>query len=85
MIAYVLAAALVADEHLMSASGAPGNAVQEESAVARRASGLDAHVLGPVISDDGADFFIGRPVNVGGVSVFDDDPPFIHGPRRLGF
>ena len=38
VIAYVLASALVADEHLVPASGAPGDAVQEKFAVARRAA-----------------------------------------------
>src|SRR5258708_28376872 len=75
VIAYILAAALVADVHLMATSCAPGDAVEQKLAIARRASGFDAHVFGSVISDDGSDFFINWPVAIGGVSHFYDEPP----------
>ena len=59
--------------------------MQEKFAIAGSPSGLGAHVFGPVVSDDGADFFIGRPVNVSGISVFDDDPPFLQGRGALAY
>src|SRR6266404_8576387 len=83
VIAYILAAALVADVHLMATSCAPGDAVEQKLAIARRASGFDAHVFGSVISDDGSDFFINWPVDIGGISIFDDDPPLLNRPRSL--
>src|SRR3974390_474077 len=83
MIAYILAAALVADVHLMTTSCAPGNAVEQELAIARRASGFDAHVFGSGISNDGSDFFIDRPVDIGWISIFNDDPPLLHWSRSL--
>ena len=49
MVADILPATLVADVHLMAASRAPGDAMQQKLAVARRASGLGAHVFGPVV------------------------------------
>lgn len=85
MIANILPAAFVADEHFMSASPAPGDAVQEEFAVARRTSGLDAHIFGSVVSYLSADFFIGRPINVGGISVFHENAPLVYRPPRFGF
>jgi hypothetical protein len=57
--------------------------MQQEIAVARRASGFDAHVFGSVVLQGGVDFFIGWPIDVGGISVFHDDTPFIHRLRRL--
>ena len=57
--------------------------MQQKIAIARRASGFGAHVFGPVVSYDGADFFIGRPVDVGGIPVLHDDPPFLDRPRRF--
>lgn len=60
MIADMCAATLVTDIHLMSATRAPGDAMQQEIAVARCASGLGAHVFSPVVLKGGSDFFIGR-------------------------
>lgn len=40
----------------MATSCAPGDAVEQKLAIARRALGFDAHVFGSVISDDGSDF-----------------------------
>jgi hypothetical protein len=39
----------------MATSCAPRDAVEQKLAIARRASGFDAHVFGSVISDDGTD------------------------------
>jgi hypothetical protein len=83
MVAYILSPALVADIHLMTAPRAPGDAVQQKIAVAGSASRLGAHVFGPVILYDVANHFISRPVNVGGISVLHDNPPFLDRPRRF--
>src|ERR1700756_3090898 len=80
-----MAASLVADEHLVSAPPAPGDAVQKKFAVAGRAAGFGAHIFGPVVSYDSANSFIRRPVDVGRKSVFHDDPPFIHRPQLFSF
>src|SRR5260370_18556115 len=84
VIAYILAAALVADVHLMATSCAPGDAVEQKLAIARRASGFDAHVFGSVISDDGSDFFINWPADLdGGLAFFSCHPPLNPPPNVL--
>ena len=74
MIAHILSAALVANVHFVPASRAPDDAVQQKIAVARRASGFGAHVFCPIVSCDGADLFIGRPVDVGGIPILQRRP-----------
>ena len=78
MIAHILPTAFVADVHLVPASRTPCDAVQQKIAVARRSSGFDAHVFGPVVSYDVADFFIGRPVDIGGIPILHDNPPILN-------
>src|ERR1051325_3818083 len=83
MIAHILSTTLVADIHFVAASPAPGDAMQQKIAVAGSASRLGTHVFGPVVSDDAADHFISRPVDVGGIAVLYDNPPFLDRPRRF--
>src|SRR6516162_166564 len=89
MVAHILPAALITNVHLMAAPCAPGDAVQQKFSVARGSSGLDAHVFGSVVSYDTPDFFISRPVDIGGISVLHDKAPFLHWPwgfhRRSAF
>nr|WP_294509843.1 hypothetical protein [uncultured Rhodopila sp.] len=80
MIAYILSAALVADVHLVAASRAPGNAVQQKIAVARSASCLGTHVFGPVVFYYATDHFISRPVDVGWIPTLHDNPSFLDWP-----
>ena len=81
MIADILSAALVANVHFVTASGAPRDAVQQKFAVSRCSSCLRAHVFGSVVSDNTSDLFIGRPIDVSWISILHDEPPFLHWPR----
>src|SRR5580692_5009431 len=81
MIADILSAALVANVHLVTASSAPGDAVQQKFAVSRCSSRLRAHVFGSVVSDNTPDLFKGRPIDVSRISILHDEPPFLHWPR----
>src|SRR4051794_41931516 len=83
MIADVLPAALVTDVHFVPASCAPNNAVQQKIAVAGSSSRLGTHIFGSIVSDNTANFFIDRPVDVRRIPILHDDPPFLD--RPLGF
>jgi len=81
VIADILATPLVADIHLVTTARAPGDAVQQEFAIAGSAARLGAHVFGPVVAHDAADLLIAWPIDVGRIFVLYDDAPFI-GKRR---
>jgi hypothetical protein len=83
MIANLLAAALVAHDHLVAALAAPGNPVQQCSAVTRDAATLGAQLFGAVVAQHGLDLLKRLPTYVSGIFFLHHDPPVHSRTRRL--
>jgi hypothetical protein len=62
VIANVLAAALVADGHLVSAFAAPGDAMEEGGTVTWNAACLVVQIFRPIVAQHGLDALEGLPV-----------------------
>src|ERR1700694_5207877 len=70
VIANVLAAALVAHDHLVAALTAPGDPVQQCCTVTRDAAALGAQIFGAVVAQHGLDLLKRLPTYVSGIFVF---------------
>src|SRR5262249_23457656 len=84
VIADVLGASFVADVHLVTASPAPCDPLQQKFAFSRGTPGLFAHVFGSVIADDASDLLVSLPINIRRIAILDDNPPLVDRSRRLG-
>jgi hypothetical protein len=67
MIAHVLASALVAHSHLVSAFTAIGDAVRQRCAIAWDSTALDVLVLGAIVAQHRLDLLEGLPIDIGRV------------------
>src|SRR5947208_14658690 len=74
--ANVLATALVAHGHLVSAFAAPSDAVEQRRTVTGNAGGLGVEIFRPVVVQHGLDALEGLPVHIGWIPILRADPPF---------
>jgi len=77
VIANVLATALIAYGHLVSAFAAPGDAMKESRTVTWNAAGLVVQIFRPIVAQHGLDALEGFPIHIGWIFVLHDDPPFL--------
>jgi len=77
VIANVLATALIAYGHLVSAFAAPGDAMKESRTVTWNAAGLVVQIFRPIVAQHGLDALEGFPAHIGWIFVLHDDPPFL--------
>src|SRR5260370_42388525 len=83
MIAHVLAAALVAHSHLVSAFAAIGDAVEQRCAIAWDSTALDVLVFRTIVAQHRLDLLESLPIDINRVFVPHHDPPVRPTARRF--
>ena len=76
MVANILTTPFVSNEHLVPASCAPDDAVQQQLAIAGSPSRFGSHIFGSIIADDASDLLVGLPIYICRIAILDDNTPF---------